>query len=320
MYAKAFLDKEIHNANSEQFYSNFPDSNNHDISNKESNQMNYMKMKISGEKYQKDSLILLTFECNQKTKVDITTTALRHFTSVDYISENRENVYYLGKNHKNDQQANLTLIINNFIGRDKDLIYSVHSYVGDAHFKIYGNSSTWDSKTQKVMFKYKLLNEFDIITNDQDQDTNIEIYNPLSHDYHNFLDKEDKQDYDDIYIYVQPINEFGFFISYNYDKNWNNVPIGKTQTFFVVNQEFNGYFDINDEYTDVEFSLWVQNNLRMFADVYIKINTIDKFSLTPIMKNQKKRMINFRYTIIHIHLLTIMIIIAYRIKPSEKYQ
>ena len=289
MYAKAFLDKEIHNANSEQFYSNFPDSNNHDISNKESNQMNYMKMKISGEKYQKDSLILLTFECNQKTKVDITTTALRHFTSVDYISENRENVYYLGKNHKNDQQANLTLIINNFIGRDKDLIYSVHSYVGDAHFKIYGNSSTWDSKTQKVMFKYKLLNEFDIITNDQDQDTNIEIYNPLSHDYHNFLDKEDKQDYDDIYIYVQPINEFGFFISYNYDKNWNNVPIGKTQTFFVVNQEFNGYFDINDEYTDVEFSLWVQNNLRMFADVYIKINTIDKFSLTPIMKNQKKK-------------------------------
>ena len=92
-----------------------------------------------------------------------------------------------------------------------------------------------------------------------------------------------------IYIYVQPKNEFGFFISYNYDKNWNKVPISKTQTFFVVNQEFNGYFDINDEYTDVEFSLWVQNNLRMFADVYIKINTIDKFNLTPLMKNQKKK-------------------------------
>jgi len=27
----------------------------------------------------------------------------------------------------------------------------------------------------------------------------------------------------------------------------------------------------------------------MFADVYIKINTIDKFSLTPLMKNQKKK-------------------------------
>ena len=289
MYAKAFLDKEIHNSNSEQFYSNFPDSNNYDISNKESNQMNYMKMKVSGDRYQRDALILLTFECNQKTKVDITPTSLRHFNSFDYISENKENVYYLGKNHKNNEQANLTLIINNFIGKDKDLIYSVHSYVGDAHFKIYGNSTIWDTKTQKLVFKYKLLNEFDIITNDQDQENNIEIYNPFTHDYHNFLDINDKESYDDIYIHIEPKNEFGFFISYNYDKNWNNVPIGKSQTFYVINQEFNGYFDINDEYTDVEFSLWVQNNLKMFADVYIKINTIDKFNLTPLKKNQKKK-------------------------------
>ena len=289
MYAKAFLDKEIHNANSEQFYNNFPDSNNHDISNKESNQMNYMKMKIAGDRYQRDALILLTFECNQKTKVDITTTALKHFTYADYISENKENVYYLGKNHKNGEQANLTLIINNFIGKDQDLIYSVHSYVGDAHFKIYGNSTIWDTKTQKLIFKYKLLNEFDIITNDKDQENNIDIYNPYTHDYHNFLDKNDKEPYDDIYIHVEPKNEFGFFVSYNYDKNWNKVPIGKSQTFYVLNQEFNGYFDINEEYTDVEFSLWVQNNLKMFAEVFIKVNTIDKFNLTPLKKNQKKK-------------------------------
>ena len=94
----------------------------------------------------------------------------------------------------------LTLIINNFIGKDKDLIYSVHSYVGDAHFKIYGNSTIWDTKTQKLVVKYKLLNEFDIITNDQDQENNIDINNPFTHDYHNFLDKNDKESYDDIYI------------------------------------------------------------------------------------------------------------------------
>jgi hypothetical protein len=79
MYAKAFTDKELHNPNSEEFYNNFPDSNNYDISNKESRQLNYMKMKISGEKYQRDSAILLTYECNQKTKVDIMVTSLRHF-------------------------------------------------------------------------------------------------------------------------------------------------------------------------------------------------------------------------------------------------
>jgi hypothetical protein len=66
MYAKTFTDKEIHNPNSEDFYNIFPDKNNYDVSNKESNQLNYIKMKVSGEKYQKDASILLTFECSQK--------------------------------------------------------------------------------------------------------------------------------------------------------------------------------------------------------------------------------------------------------------
>ena len=287
MYAKVFIDKEIHDTN--KFYNNFPDKNNYDVSNKESNQLNYIKVKVEGEKYQKDSTILLTFECNQKTKVDITSTSLRHFSSVDYLSENRENVYYLGKNHKTGEQAQLTLIINNFMEKDKDLIYSVHSYIGDAHFKVYGNSSNWDDKIQKLFFNFKLLNEFDIITNDKNQETNIEIYNPFSHDYHNFVDKKDKEKYDEIYIYAEPKNEFGFFISYNYDKNWNKINIGKSQSFFVINQEFYGYFDINDEYQDVEFSLWVQNNLKMYAEVFIKINVIDKFRLNHMKKNSNKK-------------------------------
>ena len=289
MYAKAFTDKELHNPNSEEFYNNFPDSNNYDISNKESRQLNYMKMKISGEKYQRDSAILLTYECNQKTKVDIMVTSLRHFSSVDYIVENRENTYYLGTNPKNNEQAQLTLIINNFVGKDKDLIYSVYSYIGDAHFKIYGNISIWDSQTQKLVFKYKLLNEFDIITKDEDEEYDINIYNPYTHDYHNFIDKADKETYDEIYIYVEPKNEFGFFITYNFDKNWNKIPIGKSQTYYVINQEFNGYFDIEDEYTDVEFSLWVQNNLKMYAEVYIKTNIVDRFDLNPMHKNMKKK-------------------------------
>ena len=289
MYAKVVLDNELHDPNKAEFYSNFPDRNNYDISNKESNQLNFIKLKVGGEKYQRDASILLTFECNQKTKVDITPTSLKHFSSVDYISENRENIYYLGKNHKTKEQAQLTLIINNYSEKDKDLIYSVHSYVGDAHFKLYGNSSFWDSKTQKLNYKYKLLNEFDIITKDKDQDFNIEVYNPYSRDYHNYIDKNDKENYEEIYIYVEPKGDFGFFLSYNFDKNWNLVMIGKSQSFYVINQEFYGYFDINEEYTDVEFNLWVQNNLKMFAEVYIKINIVDKSNINELRKNPKKK-------------------------------
>ena len=291
MYSKVFVDSELHN--SKDFYKNFPDSENYDYSNKLSNQRNYMKMKVIGEKYTKDSSILLTFECNEKTKVDITSTSINHFSSVNFINDNRENIFYLGKNDYNQKLSKLTLIFNNNEGKDLDLIYSVHSYVGDAHFKIYGNTSNWDVKTQKVTYDYKLLNEFDLITNDQNQDENIDVYNPYTHDYHNFISKIDKEKYDDIYFYIEPQTEFGFFIQCNFDKSWNKLLIGKSQSFYVVNQELFGYFDIIEEYDNIEFSLSVEENLKVFAELFIKINIIDKNQITQIKKNTKKKMDEF---------------------------
>ena len=291
MYSKIITDSELHN--SKDFYKSFPDSINYDYSNKESNQLNYMKVKVSGEKYTKDSSILLTFECSDKTKVDITSTSLSHFSSVDFLQENHENIYYLGINDLTNKIAKLTLIFNNNNGKDQDLIYSVHSYVGDAHFKIYGNTSTWDIKSQKIVYDYKLLNEFDLITNDKYQDYNLDVYNPYTHDYHNFIAKSDKEKYDDIYFYVEPKTEFGFYVQCSLDKNWNKLQIGKAQTFYVINQELFGYFDINEEYDNIEFSLTVSKNLRLFAALYIKINIIDKNEITRIKKNSEKKFDEF---------------------------
>ena len=292
MYAKTYDDKEIHDC--DEFYKNFPDKNNYDYSNKESNQRNYIKMKISGEKYNKDSNILLTFECNEKTKVDVTSTSLQHFSSVSYIDENRENIFYLGVNDKNNKQSQLTLILSNS-DRDQDLIYSVHSYTGDAHIKVYGNSTIWDPNTQKEGYNYKLMKEFDIITKNKDQDNNIEIYNPYTHDYHNYISKKEKDAYDNIYFYILPKTEFGFYIQCNFDKNWKKILIEKSQDFYVVNQEFYGYFDISDEYEDVEFSLSIEKNLKLFADVYMKINVIDKDKITQIKKSEEKKNDEFSF-------------------------
>ena len=294
MYSKIFIDSELHN--SENFYKSFPDSNNYDYSNKESNQRNYIKVKVDGEKYTKDTSILLTFECSEKTKVDITTTSLIHFSSVDYIRENHENIFYLGMNDITNNIPKLSLIFNN-IEKDQDLIYSVHSYIGDAHFKVYGNSSYWDVKSQHVVYDYKLLNEFDLITNDKYQDLNIDVYNPYTHDYHNYIPKNIKEKYDDIYFHVEPRSEFGFFIQCNFDKSWNKLQIGKYQTFYVINSEFFGYFDINEEYENIEFSLNVDNNLKIYAELFIKLNIIDKNEITQIKKNPEKR--NDEFSLYH---------------------
>ena len=286
MYSKVYIENQL--VRSSDFYKNFPDKDNYDYSNKESNQRNFIRVGVEEKKYTKDSTILLTFECNERTKVDITSTSLRHFSSVDYISDNRENIYYLGVNDNDRQQSQLVLILNNYIGKNKDLIYSVHSYIGDAHFKVYANTSIWNEKTQKSTFDYKLINEFDVITNDQDQEYNIELYNPYTHDYHNYIPKDIKDKYDDIYFYVEPKTEFGFYITCLFDKNWNKVLLGKSQDFYVVNQELYGYFDINEEYGDVEFSLSVQNNLKMFAELFIKMNIVDRTKITQIQKDKEK--------------------------------
>ena len=286
MYSKVYIENQLVRSN--EFYKNFPDKNDYEFSNKESNQRNFIRINVAEKKYTKDSTILLTFECNERTKVDITSTSLNHFSSIDYISDNRENIYYLGINDNDRQKSQLILILNNYIGKNKDLIYSIHSYIGDAHFKVYANTSIWDEKTQKSTFDYKLINEFDIITNDQDQDNNIELYNPYTHDYHNYIPKDIKDKYDDIYFYVEPKTEFGFYITCTFDKNWNKVLLGKSQDFYVVNQELYGYFDINEAYEDVEFSLSVQNNLKMFAELFIKMNIVDKTKITQIKKDKEK--------------------------------
>ena len=62
------------------------------------------------------------------------------------------------------------------------------------------------------------------------------IYNPYTHDYHNYIKKEAKEKYDDIYFYIQSLTEFGFYMQCNFDKNWNKLQIGKTQAFYVINQ------------------------------------------------------------------------------------
>ena len=75
------------------------------------------------------------------------------------------------------------------------------------------------------------------------------------------------------------------------------MQIGKSQSFFVVNNQLFGYFDINEEYDNVEFSLSVDDNLKVFAEVYIKINIIDKNEITQIKKSSQKR--NDEFSLYH---------------------
>ena len=65
------------------------------------------------------------------------------------------------------------------------------------------------------------------------------------------------------------------------------IPFGKMKSYLAKNNEFYGYFDITDEYSDIELSLFLEKNILMSAELYVKINIIDTSSKNIIKKNDE---------------------------------
>ena len=251
----------------------FPTQDNYDISNKESKQRDYIKLQIKEEKYSEDSNILISFICSEPTKVDITSTSIRYFKTTDFIEENKENIYYLGFDPNSDEfQSDITLIFHNN-DKTKDLIYSIHSYVGNAHVTIYSNLTWYDIIKNKNVNEYKEINSFDI--NSYNEQNNIIGSSPYNNDYHDVILANEKENFDNIIFKITPKNKFSFYIRCNYDKNFLEIPYGKMISYYAKNDEFYGYFDIVDEYTDIELSIALEKNLKMNAELYVKINILN---------------------------------------------
>ena len=293
MYTKVVKDEEFHKIKN--ISKIFPDKDNYDISNKESKQRNYVKIQIKEEKYTEDSNILMTFICSEKTKVDITATSIRYFKTTDFIEENKENNYYLGFNPNSDElQSDIILYFYNY-DKKKDLIYSIHTYVGDAEVAVYSNNSWWDIKKQKMAFDYQEINKFEI--NSYDEQSSLNGYNPFYTDYHNVITIKEKEKFDNIIFKIKPKNKFSFYIQCYYDKNFMEIPFSKMKSFFAKNNEFYGYFDIMEEYTDIELSISLDNHLKMNAELYVKINIIDSKKSNKIINKKNNNSTQYVYSI-----------------------
>lgn len=254
-------------------------------------------MKIEESKYSDDSAILMTFICEEKSHLDISATRLRHYNSVDYILENKENIFYVGNPPDTGEQPELKLYFINFFFNRDDFVYNIHSYVGDAHIKIYANDSRWDIVQQKEIFDYHLFKEFDIVSNNEDNKDNIEVYNPFSKDYHSFITSEQYRGHQNFVFHVIPKNEFGFYIQCNYEKEWNEIKIGKSKSFYARGNNFYGYFDVVDDYSDIELSFSIDRNILLSADLYVKLNIIDTTKKLKIKEGQKVNEISlYHYT------------------------
>ena len=269
MYAKLLKDEDLYKT--KKFYDNFPDENNSDFSTNRSNQRNYMKVKVSENNYFEDSIILMTLICDENTEVSITTASPFYFSGYDYIDYNRENIYYLKYNETKEIQDEIFLFF--YYDNDNDLLYNIHTYTGSAKVRVFTNTSEYDPNTKKYIEKYRNISEFKINNNDKK-------------DIHNLIKNSSKSTDNVIYFGFTPISDCGFFIQLLYDNSFVPITIGKNKNYLIKDNML-GYFDIMDEYSNIEFSLSLLNNKNKKATVYMKINIITKDS-QQIFSNPEK--------------------------------
>ena len=289
MYASLFKDQEITSEQRKKYQDYFPNEQNYQFSNYESGKRNYMKVKVPEEKYSKDSLILMTFVCEEKTDVEITAASLTYNGLYNYLDRDRENIFYLKYNESAsvDKQTESTFTFYSY--KEEDIIYELKAYVGMARIKIFTNETLYNSTLKKLIYDYNHIAEFTLRS-----DTNYQynIYKVFTESYINSIHKnliKGKR----VYFTVKPLTDFGFYLQILYDREWVNVPINKDKSYLVTNNQLYGYFDIYKDYQNVEMSISLNDFTKKIAKIYIKLIVIEKDSKHIYTGNRIDRLYHY---------------------------
>lgn len=136
MYATIYKDQDLHNEPNKKYQQYFPNEDKYQFSNSLTRKRIYLKVELENQYYTKDSLILLTYICEEKTNVEITAASLQYTSLVSYIAPNRENMFYIKNNNSLPLYKQEESVLNFYVENEEDLIYEFHSYTGKAKIKI----------------------------------------------------------------------------------------------------------------------------------------------------------------------------------------
>ena len=272
MYASVYKDQELTDDPNKKYQDYFPSEQKYQFSNSETGKRNYLKVDINKQYFTKDSLVLLTYICDEKTDVEITAAALQHSQLYAYIDPDRENMFYLKYNESLPFEKQQESVINFYSNEEENLIYEIHAYKGKARIKIFTNETIFNDKYEIVGNDYNHIAEFNIRAEYDDLYSNIKTY---TENYFNSINSKliHKKN---IYFNVKPMSDFGFYIQVTYDKKWISLPIGETKSYLINNNYMAGYFDIHEEFSNIEMSLNIEEFTQKRAYIYVKVLVLSK--------------------------------------------
>ena len=261
MYAKIMKERELnYEFRNKNYISFFPDEKNYQFSNSEKGKRNYMKVIVDKDNYSKDSLILMTLICDEKSDAEITTASLSfNPTDLMLVSE-RENTFYIKYNPSYNNYTNNYLF---YSFKGENIFYQIHAYLGKAKIKIF-------SKDEKSRFSDKnaQIHISEFIINSENKNNN-------ENDYLNYISKTMTNN-KFICFEVTPMSDFGFFIQIMYDRTWVKIPIGKEKKIFIKNERALAYFNIYKVYSSIDINFNMENCLSKQLKIYLKFQVYEK--------------------------------------------
>ena len=289
MYANLLKAQDISGQDGKKLVDYFPTEKIYHFSNREYGKRNYMKIKVNEEQYSKDSLIFMTFICEEKTDVEITAASLSLQGLYNYLDKDGENIFYLKFNETQGISNQIESTFTFYSYKEEDVIYEIKAYTGMAKIKVFTNESRYDSNLHKLFYDYEHISEFTIRSDDSYK---YESYKIFTDNYINSIHGE-KVRGKRIYFSVKPMTDFGFYLQILYDREWINIPINKDKTYLVKNDNLYGYFDIYQDFHNVEMSISLNNFAQKVATVFIKLIVIEKDSIKINKGNREDRLYHY---------------------------
>ena len=272
IYASVYKDQELTNDQNKKYQDYFPTETKYQFSNSLTGKRNYLKVKVENQAYTKDSLVLLTYICDEKTDVEITAASMQYTPLYSYIDPNRENMFYIKYNESLSDKKQEESILNFYCNNAEDLIYEFHAYTGKAKIKVFTNESIFNENHEVERFDYNHIAEFNIRGENDNEYTSSKTY---TQDYFNSI-KNNLIFNKNVYFSIKPMSDFGFYVQLTYDRTWINIPIGESKTYLINKGSMSGYFDINNEFSNLEMSLSLEEFAFKRATLYVKILVLTK--------------------------------------------
>ena len=254
----------------------FPNEQKYDFSNdvvyyNKNSKRNFLKVDIKKDNANLSpySMLLLSVICKDNCLFEINSAKIEYDTNFQFIEIGRENLFYM-----NNQRQPLLL---SFLYNTKEpMDYEFHSFTGNGEVKIFYNESNYDKKTNKTILDYNHIANFKI-------EKNIPYYN-----YFNEIDKKSKTSKNIREIFMQIIpqesnKDLGFYVKLNYENEWIKIQnLGKSVTYQLNSNAFNGYIDTFNEYENIILSV-KSDDPKLAANVYVTMN-----ELVPYLGNKQQ--------------------------------